>query len=466
MGDFKTKEEYFNEYGRDEFEYPVEQIVEVDFPKTDHRYFLIMESPNASVEESYYWILNQMVYDMGMAEVIKITDTYAASEHSTFFNVAMQRLGHNQDKVAQYLGTIGKMIKDLFQIVRELRIIDERLEIYYKSKKLDGFKYDNEEWEKERSKANEDSHEVSLKGYFVDMAEGGSKNPASVFGMAQQLQYTTLPDLFFTLHPKDDKDISEMVDKLSVNENLKWVLKRKLVNYLKWKKNTYKEIIARKTYQLKYFRQHYKVIKTYITWIKPYLRNISKLTVDSKKRNTPDLISAFEGALVEFEILGKYLPQDNSKVYACTNVHFLYRVMPQMNYHAEGYQRGPLHVGEIKIQLRSYAWTQEQIDAYQKMRDMEDLELIAEIENSLSDAMDALGEDIEKFLIEAGEWKPKEQPSETKKQPQNSISVSGILEPFSALLSNFSALIPKSNPSIMKKIRLKEKKVRQRALQK
>ena len=60
----------------------------------------------------------------------KITDTFSASENSSFFGTSQQRVGLQQDKVSQYLATIGKMIKELFQLVRELRIIDERLGYY------------------------------------------------------------------------------------------------------------------------------------------------------------------------------------------------------------------------------------------------------------------------------------------------------------------------------------------------
>ena len=78
---------------------------------------------------------------------------------------------------------MGKMIKDLFHLVREIRILDERLG-YYK---------DRQDMEKQ----GRDSAEITLKGIYVDMAEGGSKNQSSVFGMARELQFTSLPDLFF-----------------------------------------------------------------------------------------------------------------------------------------------------------------------------------------------------------------------------------------------------------------------------
>lgn len=443
-----TKEEYWEKYGKDSFEFGQNQLVEFDFPKTEKRYMLIYESFSASIEEAYFWVLTQFQYDLNMPEIEKINDVFAASEHSTFFNVAAQRVGINQDKVTQYLGTIGKMIKDMFSIVRELRIIDERLEMYYKSKKVPTFDYNHEEWEEERDKDTQENHEIMLKGLFVDMAEGGPKNAGSVFGLAQQLQYTTLPDLFFSIHPGTDKEVAEYVDNLEFNDQLKWVLKRKLITYLKWKGNTYREHLNRKMHTVRYLRQHYMSIKTYIAWIKPYLRNVSRMQNDYSKNDTAELVSAFENSMLEVEFIAKHLPEGNEDVYACISAHFNYRTMPQMNYQAEGYQRAPLHVGEVKIQLRGYAWTQDQINEYKAMRSMEDLELAASVEKSLMDAMDALGEDLERYLLEAEESleatkKKKGKSDSGAERPRNT-------DPFMALFGAFSSPFKSNRPKSKK----------------
>ncbi|MFP4424487.1 MAG: hypothetical protein ACLFP2_04635 [Candidatus Woesearchaeota archaeon] len=445
--ELSKKDQFFVDYGKkvlglsepkpddakDKFEFAKDQLVTFDFPKTDQRYYLVYESFKASIEESYFWIMNTLQYDMGMAEIEKITDSYGAGEHSTFFNVGAQRIGMNQERVFQYLGSIGKLIKDLFAIVRELRIIDQREEIYYRSKKIKGFKYDKQEWEKERNPSTEDANEISLKGLFVNMAEGGGKNPDSVFGLAQQLQYTALPDLFFTIQPRNDKEVSEFIDQLQYSKNLKWVLKRKLIDYLRWKKHTYKELINRRHYQIKYLRQHYNVIKAYIAWIRPYLKTIYKMRTSQEKQESADLVSFFETSLLEIEMLGKFLPKGNKEVYSCVSVHFTHRTKPEMNFTGEGYQRAPLHVGEIKLQCRGYAWTNEEIAEYKKMREQEDLDMIASVEESLQSALDALGEDLEKYLIEGGEWKKEEKESE--KPPKQSL-----FEPFEALFSFASPL--------------------------
>lgn len=387
-----TKEEYFKKYERDIFEIGKDQVMETDYPKPEKRYRIVYESFQNSIEECYFWLLNYLRYDLGFLSIDKITDVFAASEHSAFFGVAQQRVGLQQDKVTQFLATIGKMIKDLFQLVRELRIIDERLGYYNDSFDM-------------MSKSRE-SAEITLKGIWVDMVEGGAKNPASVYGLSKELQFTTLPDLFYAIHPFTSKGVDEAVDELKFNSKVKEVLKRKLRQYLGWKESTYKELDTRRIFTVKYLRQHYDVIKMYMTWVKPYLRNIRRLQLEGTKTETPDLVAAFEGSMVEIEILGKWMPEGNKEYYGCVLLHFDYRTRPTLSYQQEGYQRGPIHVGETRITWRLYSWSDEDIDNYKAMKAQEDFDLLSVVDSSVKAAMDALGEDLMNYLREAGEAIP------------------------------------------------------------
>ncbi len=416
-----TKEEYFKPkgmYEEEEMEEGKDQMVKTGYPNSVKRYRIVYETYSSSLEETYFWILNYLRYDTGCI-VEKITDIFAGTEHSTFFGVSQQRIGLQQDKVSQFLATIGKMVKELFQLVRELRILDERLHYYIDS-------YD------EKSKSRE-SAEITLKGVFIDQAEGGAKNPASVFGMARELQFTTLPDLFFSVHPLRATDVDQVVDKLDFNRKVKEVLKRKLRSYLEWKEHTYKELKSRRIFTLKYLRQHFDIIKMYMTWVKPYLRNIRRLhseALEQQKAVSPDLITAFEGALIEVEILAKRLPRGNKDYYAAAIYNFRFRVKPEMKYQAEGFQRAPIHVGEIRVTARGYAWTKEDIENYKRYREEEDFELLGLVDRSVQDAMVALGDELMKYLEEAGE------PTE-KKEPEKKGT---IIEPFTSTIKGFTEL--------------------------
>ena len=416
-------------YERDEIETAINQMQKVDWPKPNGPMptrRLVYESFQKSIEACYFWSLNHWRYDQGMPVIEKITDTFAASEHSSFFGVQQQRLGLQQDKVSQFLATIGKMVKEMFQVVREVRIIDERLKYY-----------EDSDSPNEHIAAPAD---ITLKGIFIDLVEGGSKNPSSVYGMAAQLQFTTLPDLFFMIHPRTSREVGPVVEKLDFNRKVKEVLMRKLYSYVRWKEETHKEMITRRSFTIKYLRQHFASIRLYITWAKPYLKNCARLATEESKISTPDLIAAFEGSMVEIEILTKMKPKQNKKYFGVCIQTFEYRTRPSLSYQQEGYQRGPIHVGETKIAWRSYVWTQKDIDNYKAMRNHEDYELLAYVDDSVKAAMEALGEDLERYLKEAGETNiPGQAKPGEKKEAHLAKS---FLEPFMAPFKIFSDIFP------------------------
>ncbi|MBS3131674.1 hypothetical protein J4212_04545 [Candidatus Woesearchaeota archaeon] len=359
------------------------------YPKPSRRYRLHYEAYNISIEEPYFWILHYLRYFQGYHHIEKITDVFAAAENSSFFGANQQRLGLQQEKVSQYLATIGKMVRELFQLVRELRVIDERLSYYADS-------YSNSR--------SQESAEITLKGIWVDMVEQGAKNPASVYGMAREVQFTTLPDLFFSTHPRKSEDVDEVVDRerSAFNRKVKEVLKRKLRSFMAWKEHTYEEMKNRRIFTLKYLRQHYEIIRMYMAWVRPYLKNIQRLNLDQKKADTPDIITAFENSMIEVELLAK---KSEGKASSVVVMHYLYRIRPEMNYSQE-YNRGPLHLGRVEIDFRSYGWTDGEIENYRRMRAEEDMELLGVVDASVKAAMESLGDELMRYLQEAGEDMP------------------------------------------------------------
>jgi hypothetical protein len=446
----KLKPEQLEKYAdHDELEVEREQLMLLNYPKPHHKYFMSYEVPHESIEPIYYWSLAHLQVDWGFPIIHKITDLFTASEHSSFYGAAAQRLGLAQDKVSQYMATIGKMIKDMFQLVRELRWIDERKRYY------------------EDSEKGNEGAEIALKGLWTDMVDGvvgGQRTSSNLFVMAQQLQFAALPDLFFSVHAtkpivaklksKSVKDVTsqevrDMVDKIvdkqaeGFNKEVKNILKRKLYQYLVWKDETWLEIQQRRTFTLRYLWQHYQSIKMYITWVKPYLKHIQKLGADVSKLSSPELIAAFEGSLIEIEILGQKIPEGNRNVYTCIMLTFNYRTRPQMAFSQEGgFHRGPLHQGKTEINWRAYNWTQEQIDNYIKMKDAEDFELISSIDSSLTTAMDALGTDLKNYLEEARASGEEKKPTGEKVPPP----LPSIAEPFKEVGKGFAELFGAFTP--------------------
>ncbi|MBI2499145.1 hypothetical protein HYV88_02790 [Candidatus Woesearchaeota archaeon] len=393
------------------------------------QYNLILDSMQAGVEGNYYWILRFMTsknlsFGLGMT-VEKIRDIFTASEASSFWGNVEQRKGLQQDKVSQYMATIGKLIKDMFQIIRELRILDERLAYY------DGYN--------KRGKKNEPLDEpscIALKGTWIDLVEGGAKNPASVYGLASQVGFSTLPDLFFTIHPNKVEDIDREVKKLKdvgFNRKVQEVLSRKLKQFLEWKEKTERELRNRKIFVLKYLRMHFNNIKLYTSWIKPYLRAIKALQ-SGPSYKTPDVSSAFETNLIELEIIGyldKYSITNEEgfeqeykfeKYFPCVLVKFKYVAMPMMAYQKE-YQRGPIHTGRTQISIEPYVLTKDQINEYRIAKERKDLEEVEDLIPSLEGSLSSLGEELDKYLKEAGE----EIKSKEKEKPKQ---IEGLFSPF------------------------------------
>jgi len=399
-------------------------FIKTGFPKPERRYRLHYEGYNISIEEPYFFILHYLRYYSGFPHIDKITDVFAAAENSAFFGASQQRLGLQQDKVSQFLATIGKMVRELFQLVRELRILDERLSYYY-----DSF----------TTSRSAESAEITLKGIWVDLVEQGAKNPASVYGMAREVQFTTLPDLFFSTHPKKQEDVDDVVERErgAFNRKVREVLKRKLRTFLAWKEHTFEEIKNRRKFTLKFLRQHYEVIRMYIYWVKPYLRNIQRLQLDQTKTETPDLLVAFESSMIEVELLARKpskikIAGIDKEINQCLLMHYLFRTRPEMNYQQE-YQKGPLHLGRVEIDFRVYAWTEEEVENYKKMMEQEDFQLLGLIDGSVKAAMEALGDELMRYLEEAGEeFGPKKQEAEKKS--------SSLISPYTSIFKGFGEL--------------------------
>ncbi|MBS3112631.1 hypothetical protein J4418_00915 [Candidatus Woesearchaeota archaeon] len=153
------------------------------FPQSIKRYKLVLESYGMSIEEPYFWILNMLREGMQYVDIIKLKDVFTATETSSFFGLTGTRLERQQTLAMQYLAQIGKFIKELFGMIRELKTIDLRLEMYTESNK----KFRNNEKDKIENKnlnrSESQSAEIALKNLWIELVEGGAKNSNSVFGL-------------------------------------------------------------------------------------------------------------------------------------------------------------------------------------------------------------------------------------------------------------------------------------------
>ena len=378
---------------------------------TKDGYKLTIDELKSGIEANYFWILRFMENkeDFGLklsgekGEVQKLKDIFMAGEASSMWGSIEQRKAIQQEKVSSYLATIGKMVKDMFQILRELRVMDERLD-YYKGYNSGSY-----------------SHSVALKSVWVDLVEGGAKNPGSVTGLAAQVGFVILPDLFYRLSPKssDSKEIDKIVNSMAgegVNKKVLEVLARKLVQFMVWKEKTEEEINSRRKFVLAYLRQHFNVIRMYINWLRPYLRNIKQLEMQ-RNVNDPHLLRTFETNKNEVELLGikkmyteltpegKFeIDRQYKKYFPCLHVKIKFIALPEMAYQKE-YQRGAIHIGRTEIFIRGYVAPPQEIEAYKKKLEEEDLEFLESMQviGSLEESLTSLKDELFKYLDEAKE---------------------------------------------------------------
>lgn len=377
------------------------------YPKPKKRYMLSFQQENYSLEEMYYWWVGHATDYWQMPYVHKITDIFAASESSSIFGDTQQRLGAQQSQASQYLATSANMAKDLFKRVRELRQIRERLTYYKKADEnlpLD-----------DRKKTIAMSAENTLKDAWITMVEGGTQNPGSVYGMAREVGFTILPDLFFQAPPMKEKEIKKYVDGLDFNPTVKTALERKLYQFYHWKSQTYQELNFKDKMQKKLIYQHYQNMKLYLNWIKPYLKNIQRLSQNDDLRNSASLISSFQTNMIEIEIILQNpieeinvpveLQKDGKKTETMNGIlimHFLYETQPTMDYHAKEswQQKGPIHVGRVDASMRCYGWTNAELEAYKKLKTEEDIDMLEAIDYTLKDDVELLGDDLKEVINE------------------------------------------------------------------
>src|SRR3989344_1725937 len=385
------------------------------------KHTVVLESMTSGLEKYYFQVLRTLrepkYHGMGFDDVLKVRDLFDASVTSSFHGHVGAKISAMQQQAQQQLATIGGMLKTLFPIIREIRVMDERLDYYRKS--LDG----------------DENAEIALKSIWIEVVEQGMQNPNSVYSLANKVGYLTLPDLFFRINPKEgSKGIDEAMKSLkkeaSVPIKVIDVVAKKLFSYYNWKEHTYQEMQHTWKFRLKYLRQHYNSIKLYMNWVRPYLRTVQQLQMKGDY-NDADLVNAFETSKIELELLAKKSVGKDKKYNTVLLIKFNYVTKPELSYTPQG-QKQPLHSGRMELTIEPYVATDAEIEFYKAKKDGEDIELLSSIDMTMNELKD----DMKKYLVEAGEkFKEDEVPINLGKPKGESM-----IEPFMAMGHGFLEL--------------------------
>ena len=403
---------------------------------------LHIENFGGSVEKYYYFFQDffsknpSTKYGLKPVEFYKLKDVFDAAVSSSFHGQIGTKVGAIQQQVSTYLSQIGQLTKTLLPLVRELRMMDERLQMY-----TDSFS----------SKPGMDKArqaEVTLKSTWIEVVEQGMQNPNSVYAMANKVGFVTLPDLFFGVNPhgktpsEQKKRLHKYLEEISkehaLNTRVKNALEKKLVQYFNWKEKTWSEMKYTRKFRLKNMEQHYNVIRLYSSWLKPYLTTLKALQMKTDT-SSPDVVMAFETSKLELELLA--VLKGKQGWYSCIMVRMEVISRPEMIY-TQGGQRQPAHGGKFHISIEPYLATREDIDWYKNHADKEILKTVSGSEIdfgvSIENVLSSLGADVEDYLYEAKHGKKREEKKQTDERPELNL-----FGPFKGLAEGFKILSSK-----------------------
>ncbi len=386
---------------------------------------LIYDAFGEGLEPSYYWVLEFMRTDLGL-DVEKTADYFAAAEASSYYGELSMRRAGLEKRVGEIMLTLNAIVKSIINLLWDLKEFDMRLDSYKKFKKGAA---------KEKEEADQALKAVWLTD--VDVKKGR----AAINVLTNDLNFVTLRDAFMVATSPSD------VDKMDLNDRVKRVLKPRIAEYLNWVELSGKELEMRRKVELAYLKSQVSALKLQTHWVKPYLIAINKLRPPVEVAEPEEIVTAFDVARIYISLLGtkevaelprpgtypiKVKPtRDEDKVFQCVIAEFIFRSSP-----AGIVERGHYtQRGKVKMIFKPYVFTKAQLD---KLKALEEDEILQFAEGVTKESLDAMHEDLKKYLEEKPEAK-KEEFEIPLFKPIKDI-VSGMIEPFKGIAEGIKFL--------------------------
>ncbi|MDD5418023.1 MAG: hypothetical protein PHW96_04035 [Candidatus Nanoarchaeia archaeon] len=195
-------------------------------------------------DEAFMWT-QDFISEFGWAN-LKSRETFKFSRRSTEWTATTQKQQQQMAMAKQLMLDISNISKSLIPMYQELQKLNEFIS-FYKQK-------------------DDSERELNLKGIWVDYID--APKPASIAALEKNYEYIVLRDLLYACNNPEDIDASP------VNERLKRIAKRKLNEYLEWKKNWKTSLEKSKGIIEERIASFEKTIDVYKEWIKPMLRDV------------------------------------------------------------------------------------------------------------------------------------------------------------------------------------------------
>jgi len=382
------------------------------------------DSPQNQIEPIYYWILD-FVNDLGM-ETKKITDNFTSSPGSGHFSEMGQKLTRLQEEGMKVYGLLNQTIKNVINLLYDLKEFEIRLEHYKDAKSED-----------EKKK---EAGILALKQIWLDNVDM-KRGRGAIHQMSYEMGFTTLREGFMIANNIDDLKKMSGKDGL-INEQVMRILIPRLDEFLKWQEYSEKELRKRFEIEKSYLKTQVETIKLQSSWIRPYLKAAEELKQKGFDQN-PALVNAFSTTMFELTLFGKRkidlegevknenLPSGfrNYKLkrdyYSCVLITMTFRGHVSQRVTQRGDQ-GFAMGGKVDVSFDSYALNEQEIELFEKELGKQDIdESFKFIQNTASESLEQLKEDIDHFINK----EPDEEAEKKQKSKQDDIN------PFSALFS-------------------------------
>jgi hypothetical protein len=398
-----------------------------DFEKSSFKpvssYRLGFDSQQNQLEPDYYWILDflaQVGWDLK-----KIVDNFTASPGSGQFSEMSTKATKLQEEGMKILGGLNQVIKSVLNLVYDLKEFELRLAHY------------DDANSKDPNKKSEGL--LALKQIWLDNVDL-KRGRGSIHQMSVELGFTTLREAFMMANTQEDlKKMNNDAEGGLINDQVMRILIPRLSEFLKWTDYSEKELRKRFSIEKNYLKSQVETIKLYSAWMKPYLAAAEKLRQKGFDKDAA-LVNAFSTSMFELQLFGKQTVKPSDAYGGKYHPKRAYNKILVIGFRFRGHvsqrvtQKGDYGFamgGRVDMSFDCYALNDEELAAAWALLEKSEIEKSLEFSGDIAgEALEALKEDLDYFLMDKeGKKKVEEKTEDEKRAKKNANDVN----PFSAL---------------------------------
>ena len=399
-------------------------------------YKLGFDSQQNQLEPDYYWLLDFLA-QVGWSSK-KIVDNFMASPGSGQFSEMNTKATKLQEEGMKILGGLNQVIKSVLNLIYDLKEFELRLAHY------DDFN---------SSDPNKKSEGLlALKQIWLDNVDL-KRGRGSIHQMSVELGFTTLREAFMIANTQEDlKKMNSDSGGGLINDQVMRILVPRLSEFLKWAEYSEKELRKRFSIEKNYLKSQVETIKLYSAWMKPYLVAAEKLRQKGFDKNAA-LVNAFSTSMFELQLFGKksvkvgdvyngnYKSKRNYNKVLIIGLEFRGHVSQRVTQKGDyGFAMG----GRVDMTFDCYSLNDEELAAAWDLLEKSDMEETLELSGDVAgEALKALKEDLDYFLMDKEEKKKIEEKTESEKKAKKNAN---DVNPISALFGLGKIKVKKSKP--------------------